>query len=279
MKVRRFAAMGCTIEVGGATDAEARRIERLFAQRDRRFSRFLENSELNRVNDAAARVVSVSREFARMAELALRSAAATDGLVDPTLGDAIQAAGYDRDFERLEPRPEPVAPGEPGRWHAVRLSGLLLSRPPGLLLDLNGVVKGQTVDDALGLIDGEGFVSAGGDYAGKGQHAVGLPSGGAVQVTHGGLATSGVTKRRWLRAGDWQHHLIDPRTGRPAAGPWLEVTVSAATCVQADVAAKAAFLLGTEGPAWLQGRGLAGRFVRTGGDPVLNDAWREALAA
>ena len=279
MTVRRFAAMGCSVEVGGASDAEARRIERLFTARDRRFSRFQERSELNRVNRASAQFVSVSDEFAQMVELALSCAASTGGLVDPTLGDAIRAAGYDRDFDQLEARPEPATGGSPGRWRAIRLSGRLLSRPPGLLLDLNGVVKGQTVDDALALIRGDGFVSAGGDYAGQGPHTVSLPSGGAVQVTRGGLATSGVTKRRWLRAGAWQHHLIDPRTGSPAAGLWLEVTVSAATCLQADVAAKAAFLLGDAGPAWLQQRGLAGRFVRAVGDPVLNDAWREALAA
>ena len=148
----------------------------------------------------------------------------------------------------MTPPPAPAGPGACGRWRSLRLRGTLLYRPHGVLLDLNGVVKGKTVDDALALIDGDGFVSAGGDLAARGAVDVALPGGGAVRVLKGGLATSSTAKRRWLRAGAWQHHLIDPRTGRPCETPWQEVTVSAATCLQADVAAKAALLLGDDGP-------------------------------
>ena len=169
-------------------------------------------------------------------------------------------------------------PGPPGRWRAVSMVGRLLVRPVGLELDLNGVVKGQTVDEAVGLLSGDGFVTAGGDYAGRGEFDVALPGGDSVRVTRGGLATSGTTKRRWLRAGVWQHHLIDPRSGRPAESPWAEVTVNAGTCLEADVAAKAAFLLGFDGPAWLDARGLAGRFLPEDGPPVLNDVWERSVA-
>jgi thiamine biosynthesis lipoprotein ApbE len=76
--------------------------------------------------------------------------------------------------------------GEP-----LRMVGRLLVRPIGVELDLDGVVKGQTVDDAIGLLSGEGFVSAGGDYVGRGAFDVALPGGASIRVTHGGLATSG----------------------------------------------------------------------------------------
>ena len=103
-----------------------------------------------------------------------------------------------------------------------------------------------------------------------------LPGGGSVRLVSGGLATSGRTKRRWLRGGEEQHHLIDPATGRPSASPWDEVTVCGATCLAADVAAKAAFLLGEDGPDWLDARGLPGRFVSH--DRVLcNLTWSAAL--
>ena len=277
MNVSRFNAMGCLVEIGGATPSEAQAIERIFQARDRQFSRFRGDSELSRVNHTSHEVVTVSKSFAQMVERALRAAASTGGLVDPTLADAITAAGYDRDFEALEPRAATARAGAPGRWRAVRIVGRLLIRPVGVELDLNGVVKGQTVDDALGLLSGEGFVNAGGDYAGRGEFDVALPGGDSVRVTHGGLATSGTTKRRWLRAGAWQHHLIDPRSGRPADSPWTEVTVGAGTCLQADVAAKAAFLLGPDGPAWLDRRGLAGRFLAEDGEPLLSNAWRRAV--
>lgn len=276
MRTRQFFAMGCKIELGGPTALEAREIERLFHARDRQFSRFREESERSRINRRRDEILAVSSSFAEMLTRALKAAASTDGLVDPTLGEAIQSAGYDRDFEELRPRPDAADPGPAGRWRSVRVTGRLLKRPHGLQLDLNGVVKAQTVDDALALIDGEGFVSAGGDYAGHGSFDVALPGGGAIRVTQGALATSGKTKRRWQRAGVWQHHLIDPRTGCPAETPWEEVTVSAATCFEADVAAKAAFLLGERGPGWLDRRGLAGRFLRSDGKALLNAAWRQA---
>lgn len=159
----------------------------------------------------------------------------------------------------------------------MRLGNGWLRRPAGLRLDLNGVVKGRTVDDALRLIDGAGYVSAGGDLATRGSVDVELPGGGAVRVVCGGLATSGSARRRWQRAGIWQHHLIDPRSGKPSESPWLEVTVSAGTCLQADVAAKAAFLLGLGGPAWLDARGLAGRFRFREGRSLANLTWQRAI--
>jgi thiamine biosynthesis lipoprotein len=105
---------------------------------------------------------------------------------------------------------------------------------------------------------------------------VALPGGGSVRLVSGGLATSGRTKRRWLRGGEEQHHLIDPATGRPSASPWDEVTVCGATCLVADVAAKAAFLLGEEGPDWLDERGLPGRFV-SAGRARENASWRASV--
>jgi FAD:protein FMN transferase len=277
VNVRRFEAMGCLVEAGGATVREAREIERLFRARDRQFSRFRPDSELSRVNRTARDVVVVSKSFAQMVEHALKAARASEGLVDPTLGAALRTAGYDRDFIELRPRAEPARPGPRGRWRAVRVVGRLLARPIGLELDLNGVVKGRTVDEALDLLAGEGFVAAGGDYAGRAAFDVALPQGGSVRVIGGGLATSGITTRRWVRAGAWQHHLIDPRTGRPAETPWTEVTVSAGTCLQADVAAKAAFLLGDEGPGWLDDRDLAGRFLGPDGTEVVNETWQRSV--
>ena len=265
--------MGCELVVdGGDFDA----VLALFRERDRTFSRFEPGSELNRVNAAAGAVVSVSAEFARAVRTALRAAAATGGLVEPTVGEALLASGYDDDFDRLAPDPRPAAAAPAGRWRELRLDGSLLWRPPGLVLDLNGVVKAQAVDDAL-RAGGARLVSAGGDLAVSAATPVELPAGGELELRSGGLATSGKVRRRWLRGGEWQHHLIDPRTGRPAASPWDEVTVAARSCLEADVAAKAAFLLGDAGPTWLDARGLPGRFLADGAATV-NDAWRTALS-
>jgi len=268
--------MGIEVAVCGATVGELAAIRGLFDEWDRVFSRFRPESELSRLNRDASEVVVVSRLFASALRTALSAAAATDGLVDPTLGAAVEAAGYDRDFSLLGDDERPLGPPSPGKWRSLRLSGRLLSRPRGTVLDLNGVVKSLAVDSAVELMSGDGFVSAGGDVAVRGGSVVGLPGGGELQLLAGAMATSGSTKRRWRRAGALQHHLIDPRTGRPADSRWDEVTVAAGSCLAADVAAKAAFLLSDEGPAWLDERGLAGRF-REGEVFVENRAWNESL--
>jgi FAD:protein FMN transferase len=234
--VHRFRAMGCEVVLAGGDPAVvAAMLERWEAA----FSLFRPDSELSRVNASSAGVLAVSPFFASALEVALDAAAETGGLVVPALGD-------------------------------VRLEGALLSRRPGLVLDLNGVVKALAVDEAAAALPGTGFVSVGGDLAARGPVDVGLPGGGAVRVVGGGLATSGTATRG--------RHLVDPSTGRPSDSPWSHVTVSGATCLAADVAAKAAFLLGADGPAWLDARGMAGRFLGHDGSVQVNAAWQGALA-
>jgi thiamine biosynthesis lipoprotein len=271
--VNRFPSMGCEVVVEGATPDELARVRALFEERDAVFSRFRPESELNAVNAGrGARLVSPL--FARMVEAALRARDQTGGLVDPTLGAALEAAGYDRDFSALDSSTQPVA-AVPAVG-TIELYGRVLLLGRGVHLDLNGVVKAAAVDDAIVLLGGPGFVSAGGDLATRGAVDVALPGGGAVRLVTGGLATSGRTKRRWTRGGTEQHHLIDPRTGRPSTTRWEEVTVCGATCTAADVAAKAAFLLDDDGPDWLDERGLPGRFLEEG-RAHENASWRAGV--
>ena len=272
MSTHRFRAMGCEIVVGGATSLETAAVERLFLALEAALSRFRPDSDLERLNRSRAETVIVSPLLATALEDALRASAATEGRFDPTIASALEAAGYDRTFSELEPGPlrDPVPAG---RWREVHLAGLLVRRPAGLRLDLNGVVKGRAVDDALALVEGDGFVSAGGDLATRGDLVVALPGGDTVTLRSGALATSGVTTRAWKRdGGHCAHHLIDPATGSSADVRWECVTVCAATCLAADVAAKTAFLLGDDGPAWLEQHELQGRFVAPG-EIVLAGAW------
>jgi thiamine biosynthesis lipoprotein len=236
--VQRFRAMGCEVaSAGGSRATVAGVLERWEAA----FSLFRPESELSRVNASQAQVLRVSRLFASTLEIALDIAAETAGLVDPTLC---------------------------GRWPEVVVSGRMLSRPPSLALDLNGVVKALAVDEAVEALDGPGFVSSGGDLAVRGPVDVALPAGGAIRVVAGGLATSGTASRG--------AHLIDPGTGVPSESRWEQVTASGATCLAADVAAKAGFLLGEGGPDWLDARNIPGRFVTAGGEIVENETWSQA---
>jgi thiamine biosynthesis lipoprotein len=260
--------MGCEVVVAAGDPGPAQRI---FEDDDRRFTRFATDSELQRVNGADAPVL-VSPRFARALRAALAAAQQTDGCIDPTLLRALEAAGYDRDFAELAPDPRPAGSAAPSQLRRLRLTGRLLTKPRDVKLDLNGVVKSLAVDDALKAA-GHGWVSAGGDVATSRPLEVALPGGGSVRLERGGLATSGRSARRWLRGGVEQHHLIDPRTGTPAESPWEQVTVCGASCLMADVAAKAAFLMGERGPDWLDARRMAGRFLRADGSVVMNRAW------
>ena len=269
--------MGVEVVVDGAGPAELDAIRVLFEEWERVFSRFRRDSELSTVNRSTERILELSPLFALACAVALQAAEATDGLVDPTLGEAVETAGYDRDFARLRDDGRPAGPPRPGFWRELKLVDRMLFRPAGVRLDLNGVVKGLAVDAAAALLLGDGFVSAGGDVAVRGGAVVELPGGASLLLRAGGIATSGSTKRRWLRGGQPQHHLIDPRTGRPFESCWEEVTVAAGSCVAADVAAKAAFLLSAAGPDWLDARGLPGLFYAPGGSLTANRAWQRSL--
>jgi len=136
---------------------------------------------------------------------------------------------------------------------------------------------------------GHALVSAGGDIAVLGHPpgavgwSIGLdecPGDMRVALHEGALATSSIRRRRWSQGGRARHHLIDPRTGRPAEGGLMAVSVAARTCEAAEVAAKAALVLGlARGRAFLRRVGLPALLVPHAGDPLAVGAWPQARAA
>ncbi len=102
---------------------------------------------------------------------------------------------------------------------------------------------------------------------------VGPGEGPCVLLADGALATSSTVVRRWLRRGQPQHHIVDPRTGRPADDVWRTVTVSSATCLDANLASTACVVLGALAPEWLEGVGLPARLVARDGSVQLANGW------
>ncbi len=249
---------------------------------DARFSRFRSGSELSRLNAAAGTAVSVSQPMFAAATMAIDAARATAGTFDPLLARRLVELGYDRTFDDLEPTRALPDLGEwsPGRWRDVELDvGRRTIRLPAETgLDLGGLAKGMAVDAALAELRRAGIpyaaVNAGGDLA-----VHGMPPGmrtwsivvdgageRAVTILRGALATSTVLERRWRVGAETRHHLLEPRTGLPAASGVVLATVAASTCAQAEVAAKVALLRGPElGAAFLRGHGLAGLLVAEDG--------------
>jgi FAD:protein FMN transferase len=262
---------------------------------DRTCSRFRPDSELSRVNLGAGTPTTVSAYFADALGAALRAARLTDGAVDPTVGSAVVALGYDRTFASLRPddaRPLPLARPATG-WQRIvwnpRTRRLRL--PPHTCLDLGATAKAVTADRAArraAAATGCGIlVGLGGDPGGAGpapdggwrialadDHARPAPDHGpAVAVTGGALATSGIRVRTWRRAGRVLHHIVDPATGEPAAAVWRTATVAAATCVDANTASTAAIVLGERAVDWLSAGGLPARLVRLDGTVVRLGGW------
>jgi thiamine biosynthesis lipoprotein len=107
-------------------------------------------------------------------------------------------------------------------------------------------------------------------------HAAGVDAPGqTVAVPSGGLATSSVMVRRWTREGRDLHHIVDPRTGAPVAVVWRTVSVSAASCVDANTASTAAVVRGERAPEWLETLRLPSRLVRPDGAVVYVRGWPE----
>jgi len=276
-------------------------------------SRFRPDSELvaigNFARGASAPVtVLVSPLLAEAVAVSLRAAQLTDGDVDPTVGGALADLGYDRDFAELtQPgQPSEAAGNDAGRvsvrvipgWRAVRvdLDRQRLTVPAGAQLDLGATVKGWAADRAAARIAQElgcgVLVSLGGDTAVAGEPPEGgwrirvqdrtaLPGAAAggpsqvVTIRDGGLATSSTAARRWRRGGDVLHHILDPRTGRPAAPVWRTVSVAAVTCADANTAATAAIIRGRQALPWLAGLRLPARLVAQDGAVHTLNAWPE----
>ena len=276
-------------------------VEQEVAAIDDACSRFRDDSELAEVNRAGGRPVHVGPLLLEAVETALRAARLTDGDVDPTVGEALRVLGYDRDFAALPPTGRPLVrvAAVPG-WREVWLDRRrhLIRIPPGVSLDLGATAKGLAADraaNAAASAAGCGvLVSLGGDIAVAGDppddgwsvrvadwHAAGPEAEGeTVLVASGGVATSSTTVRRWARGGEELHHVVDPATGRSAEVVWRTVSVAAATCVDANVAATAAIVRGERSPAWLDSRHLPARLVRPDGTVVRVGGWptREVAA-
>lgn len=292
----RFPAMGTQMRVaadGGhpALEHRVRSARAELEHTDEQLTRFRADSALSRLNQAPDRTVEAGPLLRDHVRAALWAAERSAGLIDPTLLDAIEDAGYrlsrvgapapDLDAALLSAPPRTkAAPASHGRWREIAVDddAATITRPAGVRLDLGGTAKGRAADRALRFLAGarHAIVDCGGDLALGGTsgrpHAVLVdhPRTGetvaTLRVTQGGVATSGMTRRAWLRDGaGWAHHLLDPSTGEPCWSGLLSATAVGGTALEAEVLAKMAYLRGPEGARRLLRR-RGGVIVHEDGD-------------
>ncbi len=291
----RFTTWGMTgtlaTEQPAALDYASSRLWHWLGAIDAACNRFRHTSELSRLNDRPGETIGVSATLELAVRAALDAAAKTNGLCTPTVLSALAAWGYDRDYDEIRGRDDWTAP--PATFvpategveldvdaHTIRLE-------PGCQLDLGASAKSLVVDLVANELADRGgvVVEVGGDVAVRGRGPEGpwvigisdtLRLGGdepRVAIAGGGVATSSLTSRTWRVAGEVVSHIIDPRSGAPASGPYATATVAAANCVTANAFATAALLWGEEAPYFIAQAGWSARLVRHDGAVVYVGGW------
>jgi thiamine biosynthesis lipoprotein len=266
-------------------------ISEVVAEFDRACSRFRPDSELSAVNAAAGSSVRVGPVLLDAVAAALRAARLTAGDVDPTVGEALIALGYDRDFASLSssgadvaaPAPRPIAAVPGWRTVVVDLERSTIRVAPGVSLDLGATAKALAADRAADLAHSKAgcgvLVSFSGDLAIAGpapadgwrvrvtdDHRAGVDAPGQwISLPSGGLATSSTFVRRWRTSSGEAHHVVDPSTGRSADSVWRTASVTARSCLDANIASTAAIVRGAEAASWLEQLGLPSRLVGVDG--------------
>jgi thiamine biosynthesis lipoprotein len=300
-------ALGTSVELV-VTDPRALNNARALVEReleaiDHACSRFRDDSEITRANAGRGRVLTVGPLLIEALQVALRAAELTDGDVDPTLGMALELAGYDRDWELLE-HPEMsalrVRPHRPcvgatvrAGWRAIELdpAQTTIRLPVGVKLDLGATAKAWAADRASRAVHnatGCGvLVSLGGDISTAGpspargwqihvtddHRSEPTGPGQTISISGGGIATSSTTVRRWSKAGGTMHHILDPSSGTCVEEVWRTASVAAIDCTDANIAATAAIVRGARAPEWLAEIGLPARLVGRDGDVLTVGSW------
>jgi FAD:protein FMN transferase len=255
MERRAFRAVGTDVELlldappGIASFLALAAAERELERLEALLSRFLESSELSKLNRDGR--VDAGPELLDVTGLAVDARTRSGGSFDPTVHDAVAAAGYDRTFEQLE-RGVAVAapPARCGGRVSIDPTTGAIELEPGFRLDLGGIAKGWAVDRLCRTLATTGpcLVDAGGDIAVSGSGwPVGVETSEGVltlELSDTAIATTGTDRRRWTTTSGEAHHLIDPARGRPATSDLLRVTVVADTAAEAEVIAKVLFIAG-----------------------------------
>ncbi len=278
-----------------ADDAAATRafeqVEALFAANEGVLSRFRPDSELSLFNQRSGQWVVVSELLFEQVRLAVQVAALTDGRFDPTLLNALKQAGYGESFDSMSAingnGPWPEDELYLGQWAEIEFdeANRSLRIPMGVHLDLGGIAKGDTAQQAVRSLQKTGpcLVDAGGDLvAGTAPDgypgwpvAISAPWTGSVVesedlatiwLADSALATSGVDYRHWVQNNKAMHHLIDPFTGSPAVSDGLTCTVWAREAAVAEAWATATLVAGSEkGLDALLDHDLAGLYITQDG--------------
>jgi thiamine biosynthesis lipoprotein len=295
---RSFRSLGTTATVAVTDPSHADKAEHMLRAEidaiDLSCSRFRTDSELAHLHANAGSTVEVSSLLFEALDVAYSVAEKTNGAVDPTVGHAMEALGYDRDFEQIASHPLQMAQlgPVPGFRHLHLDHKRRAARiPKGVRLDLGSSAKALLADRAAAHIAGTlhsgSLVSVGGDVAVAGDPppegwAIGIAVDSStaadevdqvVAIRRGGLASSSTETRTWQMGREQVHHIVDPATGRNSARYWRVVSAAGASCVDANALSTAAMVWGDRAVERLRPFHQAVRLLRHDGEVFTLGGW------
>lgn len=269
-----FQAMGTdvSVEIAGLSGQDADRakqsfdgLKKIFRENEKIFSRFDPESELSRINRSLDQEVKISGPMKEVLGLCLKFNRIMEGHFDPRVMENLEKIGYDRDFRSndLNDREKNISALETFPKNLDEELKLDYDRGTVILsrrIDTTGIAKGYTVDLAAKYLKEEGWknflVDAGGDMFASGKDengeawAVGVEGlendTVRIKLEDEGIATSGISRKRWMRGGKKVHHLINPKNPDEFSHDLKTVTVISDKTVEADGRAKSLFLMGKD---------------------------------
>lgn len=248
---------------------------------ERRWSRFLPDSDISRINANPGVPVQVHATTVDLVSRAIDAWAQTGGVFNPTVGTSLVAAGYDRPFAELAPLThggrQPASSPAQIDVHPIPHT---VTVPDGITLDLGGIGKGAAADHTVNVLLAAGaraaMVNLGGDLRAEGEP----PEGGwevvldcpgstethTIRVAAGAVCTSSTIKRRWQTIEGERHHIIEPASGNSTVSDICTATVVGAEAAQCEVLATSAVALGRrEGAQLMERHHTSGLLVDHGG--------------
>jgi thiamine biosynthesis lipoprotein len=291
---RSFDVMGtvANITIVGGTESLLDDLERLTRQLESLWSRFIEDSDISRLNRAEGEPTAVNPLTAKLVSEMLTAMTLTDGEFDPTILPKLVANGYAA--SRVNASNVTRLPAS-ARWPIdtapTTINGNVITLPIGMTLDSGGIGKGIAADlvaetarqrGALGAL-----VEMGGDL-----RITGTPPDGDVwrigiedpfvptrsisnvNLVDGAVATSSTLKRVWEVDGVAENHLIDVRTGGSIWSNVATVSVIARTAATAEVLAKCGFAR-NDFLRWIVTVGAAALVTYRDGTTEQSDNWKD----
>lgn len=256
---------------GTSAEAALEGVEGMLSEMHDRLTRFDPDSELSALNSSPLESVEGSDFLVLAVQAAVEAAERSGGLIDPVMIEALAEVGYTNSkagsqsaplAEALASAPERAPararPDSPWRSISVDSDHSMITRPPGLRMDLGGIGKGLAADLAAARLEGfptwcadiGGDLRLGGTAGVDREVGVTHPLTGEMQITfmlsQGAVATSGISRRVWKAPGNdaFAHHLLDPSTGLPAWTGVIQATAVAGSAQEAETLSKVALLSG-----------------------------------